>query len=62
MHTGQQLPRTAGTHEVGEAVVGAGELIEGREADEDHGQGIKAFGLFADLAAGWTDAEASRAQ
>jgi hypothetical protein len=45
MHTREQLPRTAGTHEVGEAVVGAGELVEGREADENHGQGIKAFRL-----------------
>ena len=45
MHTRQQLPGTAGTHEVGEAVVGAGELIEGRKADEDHGKGIEAFGL-----------------
>ena len=45
MHTGEQLPRTAGTHEVGEAVVGAGELVEGREAHEDHCQGVKAFGF-----------------
>ena len=47
MHARQQLPRTAGTHEVGEAVVGAGELVKGREPDEDHCQGINAFG-FAD--------------
>ena len=45
MHTCQQLPRTAGTHEVGEAVVGASELVEGRKADEDHCQGIKTFGF-----------------
>ena len=45
MHARQQLPCTTGTHEVGEAVVGAGELIAGREAYEDHGQGIDAFGL-----------------
>ena len=47
MHTRQQLPGTAGSHEVGEAVVGAGELVEGREANENHDQGINAFG-FAD--------------
>ncbi len=40
MDARQQLPRTAGTHEVGEAVVGAGYLVEGREADEDHSEGI----------------------
>lgn len=45
MDTSQQLPGSAGTHEVGEAVVGPSELIEGREADEDHRQGIKTFGL-----------------
>jgi len=43
MHARQQLPRTAGTHEVGEAVVGAGELVEGREANENHRQGVEAF-------------------
>lgn len=45
MHTGEQLPCTAGTHEVGETVVGAGELVEGREANEDHCQSIKPFGF-----------------
>jgi hypothetical protein len=34
MHARQQLSGTADTHEVGEAVVGAGELIERRKADE----------------------------
>ena len=45
MHARQQLPGTAGSHEVGEAVVGAGELVEGRESNEDHRQSVETFRL-----------------
>ena len=45
MHAGEQLAGAAGSHEVGEAVVGIGELLKGAGHDEDDGERIEAFGF-----------------